>query len=30
MESIRKLSTSPDQDGYFGEYGGVFFPDQLK
>jgi tryptophan synthase beta chain len=30
MEFIRKLETSPDYDGYFGEYGGVFVPDPLK
>ncbi len=30
MESIRKLHTSPNLDGYFGEYGGVFVPDPLK
>jgi tryptophan synthase beta chain len=30
MESSRKLDTSPDLNGYFGEYGGVFVPDRLK
>ena len=30
MEAKRKLDTSPDLDGYFGEYGGVFVPDPLK
>ncbi|MBD3180564.1 MAG: tryptophan synthase subunit beta [Candidatus Latescibacteria bacterium] len=30
MEYSRKLKPSPDLNGYFGEYGGVFVPDQLK
>jgi len=30
METSRKLNASPDLDGYFGEYGGVFVPDQLR
>lgn len=30
METIRNLDTSPDYNGYFGEYGGVFVPDPLK
>lgn len=30
METGRKLRPSPDLNGYFGDYGGVFVPDQLK
>ncbi|MFO7914921.1 MAG: tryptophan synthase subunit beta [Candidatus Krumholzibacteriales bacterium] len=30
METSRILRPSPDFNGYFGEYGGVFVPDQLK
>ncbi len=30
METRRKIEASPDLDGYFGEYGGVFVPPQLE
>lgn len=30
MEASRKLNNVPDADGYFGEYGGVFVPEQLR
>ncbi len=29
METKTSLKTLPDQNGYFGEYGGSFVPEQL-
>ncbi|MBN1163745.1 MAG: tryptophan synthase subunit beta [Candidatus Krumholzibacteriota bacterium] len=30
MEASKKLNNTPDLNGYFGEYGGTFVPDQLR
>ena len=30
MEILEKLKKLPDEQGYFGEYGGSFIPNQLK